>query len=247
MSELVIRRDDDGVAVLSLNRPEVLNALSPALFVQLRAHVDALAADESIGVVVLRGEGRSFSAGNDLKAMQAGERPPYRHHQAETIDAIEALPQPVVGAVRGHCFTGGLELLLACDVIVAADDARIADTHGRWGMAPTWGMTQRLPRRVGEYRAREMMFTGREVSGTEAAAIGLANRSVPADEVDDAATAIARQMAGQSWWTLRAEKQLLAATRDLPASEGIAYEREHSPGAGPDMAERIAAGFGKKA
>jgi enoyl-CoA hydratase/carnithine racemase len=246
VSELVTRRDGDGVSVLSLNRPEVLNALSPALFVELRAHVDALAADESIGVVVLRGEGRSFSAGNDLKAMQAGERPPHRHHQAETIDAIEALPQPVVGAVRGHCCTGALELVLACDAIVAADDARFADTHGRWGMAPTWGMTQRLPRRVGEYRARELMFTGRDVSGTEAVTIGLANRSVPADEVDDAAMALARQMAGQSWWTLRAETQLLAATRDLSPTDGIAYERENSPGAGPDMAERIAAGFGKK-
>jgi enoyl-CoA hydratase/carnithine racemase len=246
VTQLVTRNDDDGVAVLSLNRPEVLNALSPALFVELRAHVDALAADEAIGVVVLRGEGRSFSAGNDLKAMQAGERPPYRHHQAETIDAIEALPQPVVGAVRGHCYTGALELVLACDAIVAAEDARFADTHGRWGMAPTWGMTQRLPRRVGEYRARELMFTGRDVSGTEAVTLGLANRSVPADEVDDAAMALARQMAGQSWWTLRAEKELLAATRDLSPTEGIAYEREHSPGGGPDMAERIAAGFGKK-
>jgi len=245
VAELVRRQDRDGVAVLSLNRPEVLNALDPPLFVELRGHVDDLAGDESVGVVVLRGEGRSFCAGNDLRSIQRGETPPSRHFQAETIDAIEALPQPVVGAVRGHCFTGGLELVLACDLIVAGEGARFADTHGRWGMTPTWGMTQRLPRRVGPYAARDLMFTGRELSGAEAMAMGLADRCVPDDEVDSAAVGLAAQMAQNSWWTLRGEKALLAATRDLPPSEGLVYEREHSPGRGPDMEERLAA-FGRK-
>ena len=163
---LVERTDRDGLAVLTLNRPEVLNALSPNLFVELRAHVDTLATQtEEIGCVILCGKGRSFSAGNDLKAIQAGETPPSRHYQAETLDAIENLPQPVIAAVQGHCYTGSLELALACDLMVAADDARFADTHGKWGMSPTWGMSQRLPRRVGLVAAKELMFSGRVVSG----------------------------------------------------------------------------------
>ena len=107
MTELVTRKDDDGVSLLCLNRPEVLNALSPNLFVELRSHIDALAGQtDEIGCVILHGAGRSFSAGNDLKAIQAGERAPSAHFQAETLEAIEALPQPVIAAVQGHCYTG---------------------------------------------------------------------------------------------------------------------------------------------
>ena len=176
MANLVTREDDNGLAILTLNRPEMLNALSPNLFIELRAHIDALATQtETIGCVILNGRGRSFSAGNDLKAIQAGERAPSPHFQAETLEAIEALPQPVIAAVQGHCYTGSLELVLACDLLIAADTARFADTHGKWAMSPTWGMSQRLPRRVGLLKARELMFSGRVVTGPEAVTISLAN------------------------------------------------------------------------
>ena len=169
MTDLVLREDADGLCTLTLNRPESLNALNPALFVELRGHVDALAEQtESVGCVILCGNGRSFSAGNDLKAIRAGEQAPTPTYQAETLEAIERLPQPVIAAVQGHCYTGSLELALACDLLIAADDARFADTHGKWGMSPTWGMTQRLPRRIGLLNAREMMFSGRVVGGEEA-------------------------------------------------------------------------------
>jgi len=153
MAGLIERSDADGVAVLCLNRPEVLNALSPKLFEELRAHVDRLAGETAtVGCVVLRGAGRSFSAGNDLRAIQAGERAVSLHFQAETLDRIERLPQPVIAAVQGHCYTGALELVLACDLLIAAESARFADTHGKFGMTPTWGMSQRLPRRIGPLR-----------------------------------------------------------------------------------------------
>jgi len=144
---LITRQDlASGIAVISLNRPEALNALSPNLFVELRREIDQIStALDTIGCVILRGEGRSFSAGNDLKAIQAGERPPTPHFQAETLDAIERLPQPVIAAVQGHCYTGSLELALACDLMITGESAKIADTHGKWGMSPTWGMSQRLP------------------------------------------------------------------------------------------------------
>ncbi len=233
----------DRIATLTLNRPDKLNALSPSLFVELRDHVDALAgrSGDEVACVVLRGAGRSFSAGNDLDAIAAGERAPSEHHQAETIDALAALPMPVVGSVRGHCLTGGLELALGCDVIVCAEGARFADTHGRWGMTPTWGMSQRLPRRVGAARAKELSFTGRQVGGREAVVIGLAERCVPDDELDDATAALAAEIAAASPHTTRAVNALLDATDGADLADGLAHEREHSPGAGPDMEERLAA------
>ncbi|MFV2089219.1 MAG: enoyl-CoA hydratase/isomerase family protein [Pseudomonadales bacterium] len=246
MSEpLVTREDVDGLSILSLNRPEVLNALSPSLFVELRNHIDALAKQtEQIGCVILQGKGRSFSAGNDLKAIQSGERAPSATFQAETLEAIESLPQPVIAAVQGHCYTGALELALACDLMITADSARIADTHGKWGMSPTWGMSQRLPRRIGLVKARELMFSGRVVSGAEAVEIGLANDCVADDSLPQAATDMARRFLENSWFTLRMDKTLINGGLDRHLSEGIRFERETSPGAGPDTAERLG-GFGK--
>ncbi|MCY4343337.1 MAG: enoyl-CoA hydratase/isomerase family protein [Gammaproteobacteria bacterium] len=240
MTELVLREDRDGLCVLTLNRPEALNALSPNLFVELRRHVDAIAGQtESVGCVILCGKGRSFSAGNDLKAIQAGERAPSRHFQAETLEAMERLPQPVIAAVQGHCYTGSLELALACDLLIAAEDARFADTHGKWAMSPSWGMTQRLPRRVGLLNAKEMMFSGRVVGGAEAVTLGLANRCVPVGELMDAAQAMARSFLANSWFTLRADKMLVNSGLDRGLSEGLRFERTEGPGSGPDMAERL--------
>lgn len=241
MEPLVLREDRDGLAILTLNRPQALNALSPALFVELRAHVDALAGQtDSIGCVILCGKGRSFSAGNDLKAIQSGEVAPSRHFQAETLDAIERLPQPVIAAVQGHCYTGSLELALACDLMVAAENAKFADTHGKWGMSPTWGMSQRLPRRVGLLAAKELMFSGRVVGGAEAAAIGLANRCVPDAQLMEATIAMARGFLENSWFTLRADKMLVNRGLDHTLSDGLRFERDNSPGRGPDMEARLA-------
>jgi enoyl-CoA hydratase/carnithine racemase len=243
MTELVSRSDDGGVATLTLQRPEVLNALSPALFQELRAHLrDLAAATDAVAVVILRGAGRSFSAGNDLKAISAGERAPTPRYQPEVLDEIESLPQPVIAAVHGHCYTGALELALACDFIIAAESARFADTHGKWGMSPTWGMSQRLPRRIGIGRAREMMYTGRVVTAEEATAIGLAVRCVPDGEFDAAVTETAAAIAANSWFTSRTGKLLTNQSQELPLREGLAYEAANSPGAGPDMADRLRAG-----
>lgn len=240
MSELVLRRDTGGIAVLSLNRPELLNALSPALFLELRAHIDRIELQtEEIGCVILRGEGRSFCAGNDMQAISDGERAPSPHFQAETLEAIEALPQPVIASVHGHCYTGALELVLACDLLVAAESARFADTHGKWAMSPTWGMSQRLPRRIGPLRAKEMMFTGRVVKGPEATELGLANVCVADDALEQRTLELAKQMSDNSWFTLRADKMLVNEGQRHTLADGLRFERERSPGAGPDMLERV--------
>ncbi len=240
MDTLVLRDDSDGLAILTLNRPEVLNALNPALFVELREHIEAIADDtDNVGCVILCGKGRSFSAGNDLKAIQAGETAPSRHFQAETLDAIEALPQPVIAAVHGHCYTGSLELALACDLMITAESAKLADTHGKWAMTPTWGMSQRLPRRVGILNAKELMYSGRVVTGTEAAEIGLANKCVPDEQLMDAAQAMARSFLENSWFTLRADKMLVNQGLNYTLADGLDFERNNSPGRGPDLEERL--------
>ena len=241
----ILREDrDHGITILSLNRPEALNALSPALFVALRAEVDRIAQEiESVGCVILRGEGRSFSAGNDLKAIQAGQKPPSAHFQAETLEAIERLPQPVIAAVQGHCYTGSLELALACDLMITGESAKLADTHGKWGMAPTWGMSQRLPRRIGVVKAKEMMFSGRTISGQEAVELGIANLCVPDDDLLSAAIEMAESFTRNSWHTLRADKALINVGQNHFLNDGLVEERENGPGVAPDMNDRLKAGF----
>ncbi len=238
MSELVLREDHDGVATLTLNRPEALNALNIPLFTELRGHVAAIATEtDSVGCVVLRGKGRAFSAGNDLKAL--GTPAPEPYYQAETIDMIEALPQPVIASVRGACYTGALELMLAADLCIAGESAIFCDSHGEWALTPLWGLTQRLPRRIGPLLAREMMYTARRVDAHEAVRIGLANRVVPDAELDEATADMAAQIAGNSWHTLRADKRLLNEGLNYSYAEGLAFERRTSPGAGPELAERL--------
>ncbi len=237
-NELVLREDHDGVATLTLNRPETLNALNIVLFTELRDHLQTLATEtDTVGSVVLRGTGRAFSAGNDLKAL--GTPAPEPNFQAETIDLIEALPQPVVAAVRGACYTGALELMLAADLCVAGESAIFCDSHGEWALTPVWGLSQRLPRRIGPLLAKEMMYTARRVDAHEAVRIGLVNRVVPDAELDDAAADLAASISALSWHTLRADKRLVNEGQHYTLAEGLAFERQASPGAGPDLAERL--------
>ena len=122
------------------------------MFVACAPHLDAMAADTSVRCVVLTGAGRSFCAGHDLGSIAEGERHESPHFEPETVDALEQLPQPTIAKLHGHCFTGGLELALACDLLIAASSTTLGDTHGQWGLAPVWGMSVRLPERVGVAR-----------------------------------------------------------------------------------------------
>lgn len=246
MTDLVLRQDRDGAATLVLNRPEKLNALNVELFVQLDAHVRRLAKEtDTVGLVIVRGAGRCFSAGHDLGDIATGERLPEPFFQSKVIERLANLPQPVMSAVHGHCYTGALELALAGDIILAAEGARFADTHAKWALTPVWGMSQRLPRRVGTYKAREMMFTCRTYSGREAEAIGLANLCVADGAFDARIEALAGEILAQSWFSHRANKRLLRETDGLELEAGLAHEVFRGEGRGPDMEARIA-GFQNK-
>lgn len=236
---LVTRTDDGGVTTLTLNRPDKLNAINPPLMVELREHVDALSEDTTVGCVVLTGAGRSFCAGHDLSSISSGERAPSKHFEPETIDALEQLPQPTIAKIRGHCFTGGLELALGCDLLLAADTAVLGDTHGQWGLAPIWGMSVRLPERIGVSRAKELMFTSRRVGAASAREFGLIDRVCAETELDTAVEALAREIAANSWGTNRIDKALLRSGADLSRSEALLHERSAPFGFPEDMRERL--------
>lgn len=243
MSEpLVMRTDRDGLATLTLNRPAKLNALTPGVFIQLRAHLDAIASDASVGCVVLEGAGRSFCAGHDLDAIASHEPAPSPYFEPETIDALEALPKPTIARIHGHCFTGGLELALGCDLLVAAESTRLGDTHGQWGLVPVWGMSVRLPERVGRSVAKELMFTSRRLSGAEAARIGLVDHCVADDQLDAKVQALATEILANSRGTNRIVKALMADREERTRRQALEHERTRPYGRPEDMAQRMKAG-----
>ena len=247
MEELVLRKDDNGLCTLILNRPDKLNSLNVDVFRQLRVHVEDLARQfDTIGCVVLRGNGRCFSAGHDLGAIGAGESSGDRSFQPETVTRLANLPQPVITAVHGHCYTGALELALAGDIIIAAKSARFGDTHAKWALTPIWGMSQRLPRRVGAAKAKEMMYTAKTYTGDEAAAMGLANVCVADENFDAEIESMARAILANSWFSNRANKRLQEYTDGMSLHEGLRYEFDNNEGKGPDMMDRIRAFANKK-
>jgi len=236
---LVLREDSNGVTTLTLNRPDKLNALNPALFVEFRAHVDAIAGDETVGCVIVTGAGRSFCAGHDLGAIATNEHAPSKHFEPETVDALEQLPQPTIAKIRGHCFTGGLEFALACDFLIAAESTKLGDTHGQWGLVPIWGMTRRLPERVGRSTAKELMFTSRRITGVEAAEIKLVDHAVADEELDGFVDAFAAEICENSWDTNRIVKKLIAGGDERTRGESLLWEREQPFGMPRDMKERM--------
>lgn len=246
MSELVLRSDSAGVATLTLNRPEKLNALSVPVFRDLRRHVENIAASfDRIAVVVLRGAGRCFSAGHDLADLLHGEDAPHPQFQAQTIEMLANLPQPVIACVHGVCYTGALELALAADLLVAGESSRFADTHAKWAVTPIWGLSQRLPRRIGAAKAREMMLTCRVYTGQQAAAMGLVNECVADDRLNEAVLAMCAEIQQNSSFVHRANKRLLSHTDGMPLAAGLASEIYRTDGVGPDMQARIDAFLSK--
>ena len=199
MAEPVVLHDvsDDGVAVITLNRPQAMNALSRALLDALARAIDEAAADARVRVLIVTGAGRAFCAGLDLKELGAGGNEIGRvtvTSRGDPVDAMTRCAKPIIGAINGAAVTGGFELALACDVLLASTDARFADTHARVGLASGWGLSQKLSRAVGIYRAREISLGSRWVSAEQAAAWGFVNRVVPPHELMPAALALAADM-----------------------------------------------------
>ena len=237
----VLFESRDGLAVITLNRPAKLNSLTVEMFQELLVHVERIEkSPEEFGVVLLRGAGKCFSAGHDLGQINEGESLPFPNFQPLIVERLANMPPPLVVAVHSHCYTGALELALAGDIILASENAKFADTHGKWGMSPLWGMSQRLPRRIGPAKAAEMMFTAATIPGPEAERIGLANTCFPDASFEAEVEAFCQSILANSWFSHKANKRLMIDTDGMPLSSGLAHEVFHHPGVDPDMHQRIA-------
>lgn len=241
----VLREDTDGLATLTLNRSDKLNALTVEMFRELRHHIIALKTDDSIGCVILRGAGKCFSAGHDLGDIAEGEAVPSPGWHSETLRMLEKLPKPVIAAVHGHCYTGALEVALAADFIIAADSAKFADTHAKWALTPIWGMSQRLPRRVGIATAKKLMFTAETVRADAALKLGLCEAVYAEADLFTEAETMARAILANSPFSHAANKHLLEATDGQAMDAGLQWEITENEGIGPDAKDRIAAFTGK--
>jgi len=229
------------VATLWLNRPEKLNALTKEVFEALNVHVDALAREtKTIGLVVLRGAGANFSAGYDmsdvLEHVKAHAKP---HFHSEVIQKIANLPQPVISAVQGHCSTGALELALSADLIVASQSARFSDVYARWGLTPVWGLSLRLPHRIGTAKAGEMMFSCRSYTGTQAEAMHLANFCFADESFDAELVALSADILSNSWYANQVNKRALIEIDGLSLHDAHGLELFKNEGLAPDAAQRI--------
>lgn len=222
----------DQVATFTMNRPEAMNALSTDLRHALVAAFREVARDVRTGAVVLTGAGRAFSAGVDLKelggetggAAGAGEIVT----DADIVGAMHGCPKPIVGGINGFAITGGFEIALACDVLVASRTARFADTHARVGILPGWGLSQKLPRLVGIYRAKELSLTGNFLSAEKAEAWGLVNRVVEPEALLPTCRALARDMLSCDPDTMLAYKQLIDRGFGVSFADALELEREAS-------------------
>ena len=220
---------ENRVATIRLNRPDALNALSPEVLAELSFGVAEAGNDESIKALVIRGEGRAFCAGADLTYFQSTFEDPallpeYVAQINDTLRRIEGLPIPVIAVVHGFALAGGLELMMACDMALVADDARIGDQHVNFGLMPGGGSTQRLPRRVGLQRAMELLTTGRWLSGAEAVDWGLALRSVPAEGLDEELEKLLETLRTKSRAGLALIKSVTLRGMGLSIEDGVALE-----------------------
>ena len=222
---LTLDRGDDGVAVITLNRPRA-NALSTALLSELADAARELTADPP-GAVVVTGGDRIFAAGADISEFGAREEATrIGGHFREAFDAIAAIPRATIAAVAGYALGGGCELALACDLRVAADTATFGQPEILLGIIPGAGGTQRLTRLVGPARAKDMILTGRQVKADEALRIGLADRVVPADRLQEEARSLAAGLAKGALVAQQYVKNAIDGGLDLPLAEAITLEQE---------------------
>ena len=223
---------DAGVATITLNRPDVHNAMNDAMRRELTACFTALATDDGVRVVVVMGEGdRAFSAGADIREfLDVPTIAEFREarRRVDFRQAMDRCPQPIIAAIRGYAFGGGLELALACDIRIAGDDAQLGLTEVNLAIIPGGGGTQRLPRLIGRGKALEMILTGARLKADEALAIGLVERVVPAESAKKTAQDLARTIAEKAPIAVRYAKEAVVKGLELPLADGLRLEGDLS-------------------
>lgn len=253
MDEALIEREITGkVAWVYLNRPHAMNAMSESLLAQLDQTLDDLEHDTSVRVVVLTGRGTAFSAGGDLKTVGMNNGDSFDpsnlleqvQRAAATFDRIRNLDKPVIAAVNGYAIAGGMSLILACDLVIAGESARIGEGHAQYGMVSGSGSVIRLARVVGPVVAKYLAFRGKPVSAAELLPFGLINEVVPDDQLHDRVSVLAEELAGRSPRVLASFKRLIDDGLEQPAALAARTARQslalhvHS---NTDMQEGLAA------
>lgn len=241
---ITAEKKDDGVALITLNRPDALNALNDALISELGDAIDGYEADDEIGCIVITGSEKAFAAGADIKEMQAKSyMDAYKSNFISTWERVAKCRKPVIAAVNGFALGGGCELAMMCDFILAGDGARFGQPEVKLGILPGAGGSQRLTRFVGKSKAMEMCLTGRMMDADEAERSGLASRVVPAAELLDDALKTAAAIAGMSKTTTMMVKESVNRAYETTLAEGILFERRvfHAAFATEDQKEGMAA------
>ena len=221
-----------GIAWITLNRPERLNSLSPEMIQEWTDALLTAGKDSNVRIIVVTGAGRAFCTGLDLKSLgkvtiENGEvGGEIIGTGIRLIETMQNCPQPVIAMVNGHCFTGGLELLYGFDLIVASQEAQFGDTHAKWGIRPSWGLSQRMPRIMGMMRAKELSFTCRTFSAEEAKDLGLVNRVVSAAKLREETIALAQQIMMNSPQAIAAIKDLYNKGMEMSLQDGLQYEQD---------------------
>jgi enoyl-CoA hydratase len=228
--ETIAVERQDHVATITLNRPDVLNAQNNAMRRELMAAFSALRQDDDARAIIVTGAGeRAFSAGADIREFLEPPVPTQFREQRKRIDfrrEMDRCPQPIIAAIRGFALGGGLELALACDIRLAAEDAQLGLTEINLAIIPGGGGTQRLPRVVGRGKALEMILTGARVPAAEALRIGLVERVVPVPELMPSAQALARTIAEKAPVALRYAKEAVVSGLELPLADGLRLEND---------------------
>jgi len=233
MSEnLILIEHQAHIATVTLNRPEALNALSMALRNRISEVFIELEADPDVEAIVLTGAGRAFTVGLDLKEL-GGETPAETASTSRDLgDVLGHMSKPIIGAINGFAITGGFEIALMCDFLIASPEAKFADTHARVGVVPGWGLSQRLPRLIGINRAKELSLTGNYLDAETACAWGLVNRIVPREELLDVCQQLARDIVSTDLATRREIKRIMDSGWESTLDEGMRIEdaasRAHS-------------------
>lgn len=231
--DLVALAHHDHIAIVTLNRPKAMNALSRALRTQLRAVLQACDGDPHVQAIVLTGAGdRAFCAGldrNDLpEEMRDVQKGVPTTTEVDPASAVANVRIPVIAAVNGIAMTGGLELLLACDFAIASRTARFADTHARLGLLPMWGLSQRLPARIGTARAKQLSLTGEFIDAEQALAWGLVNEVVAPEDLFGRALAIAGYVASADRSVVAAAKRLIDHGQSAAVTGGLVLEQREA-------------------
>lgn len=240
---------------VTLNRPEVMNSLDPTTISELDAAMDAVQADPEARALVVTGTGRAFCAGADLKFLGGKSGPEgiedmagFLHQLLPVFNRLEAFPMPVIAAVNGLALAGGLELVLCCDLVIAAQSAKIGDAHANYGLLPGGGGSVRLPRKIGPTRAKYLLYTADFVPAADLVSAGLVNQVVPDDKLAAAVQAVVDRIVVKSPLGLRRMKQLVDDGLNQPPDTALRLEilagEVHAKSY--DMAEGLAAFNGKR-